>query len=60
VAVYAVFRFAMLSMKGSYSGPTELILRDGPFQLTILVWMALILVLIRFSKNIDLWIQSLY
>ena len=60
VAVYAVFRFAMLSMKGSYSGPTELILRDRPFQLTILVWMVFILVLIRFSKNIELWIQSLY
>lgn len=60
VAVYAIFRFAMLSMKGSYSGPTELILRDRPFQLTILVWIVLILVVIRFSKNIDLWIQSLY
>ena len=60
VAVYAVFRFAMLSMKGAYSGPTELILRDRPFQLTIVVWIVLILVLIRFSKNIELWIQSLY
>lgn len=60
VAVYAVFRFAMLSMKGAYSGPTELILRDRPFQLTILAWIVLILVLIRFSRNIELWIQSLY
>ncbi|HIJ72206.1 MAG TPA: decaprenyl-phosphate phosphoribosyltransferase [Planctomycetes bacterium] len=60
VAVYAVFRFAMLSMRGAYSGPTELILRDRPFQLTILIWMVLILVAIRFSSNIESWIQSLY
>ncbi len=39
VFLYGVFRFAMLSMAGSYSGPTDLILRDRPFQLTVVLWM---------------------
>ena len=60
LVVYAVFRFAMLSMKGTYPGPTELILRDRPFQLTIVMWMVLMLVFISYSRNIELWIQSLY
>ena len=60
LVVYAVFRFAMLSMKGAYAEPTELILRDRPFQLTIVLWALLMLVFISYSKNIELWIQNLY
>ena len=40
LVVYAVFRFAMLSMKGCYADPTDLILRDRPFQITAALWMA--------------------
>ncbi len=39
IFLYGVFRFAMLSMAGRYPGPTELILRDRPFQLTVALWM---------------------
>jgi len=38
--VYGVGRFAMLSMRGTYADPTDLILRDRPFQATIVLWGA--------------------
>jgi 4-hydroxybenzoate polyprenyltransferase len=60
IVVYAVFRFAMLSMKGSYEGPTDLILHDKPFQITILIWGVAILGIICYGKNIVGWIQSIY
>jgi 4-hydroxybenzoate polyprenyltransferase len=59
VVVYGVCRFAMLSMKGAYSGPTDLILHDRPFQITILVWTAAILGIIRWGERLQEWIQNL-
>lgn len=58
--VYAVFRFAMLSMKGTYAGPTDIFIHDRPFQVTILIWWMLILVIIRFGSQLNLWLQGLY
>ncbi len=60
VVVYAVFRFAMLSMNGAYADPTELILRDLPFQITIVVWMGLILGIIRWGGDVSDWLSGLY
>lgn len=60
LVVYAVFRFAMLSMKGSYAGPTDLILKDKPFQITILLWIGGMLGIIFYGENLAGWIQSLY
>ena len=60
VVVYAVFRFAMLSMKGCYAGPTDIILRDRPFQITILIWIMFMLGIINWGKNIVGWAQHLY
>ena len=60
VVVYAVFRFAMLSMSGSYAGPTELILRDRPFQVTIVIWAVLMIVIIICGKDLQNWVQGFY
>ena len=60
VTVYAVFRFAMLSMKGCYEGPTDLILHDKPFQVTVLIWTVIVLGIICCGKNLASWIQNLY
>lgn len=38
IVVYGIFRFAMLSDTGEYTGPTEIILGDGGMALAILVW----------------------
>jgi len=60
VVVYGVCRFAMLSMKGDYSGPTDIILRDRPFQLTICLWILAILVIIRYGPRLESWIRSTF
>jgi len=52
---YAVFRFAMLSMRAAYADPTDLIVRDRPFQLTVLLWLACMVVVIRWGPDIQQW-----
>ncbi len=50
--VYAVCRFAMLSMVGKYADPTELILRDWPFQVAIAAWALATFALITCGQHI--------
>ncbi|MHC4619363.1 MAG: UbiA prenyltransferase family protein [Planctomycetota bacterium] len=40
IVVYGVFRFAMLSRKGSYADPTDIFFNDRPFQATALLRVA--------------------
>jgi len=60
VVVYAVFRFAMLSMQGRYRDPTQLILRDRPFQVSAAVWMGLMLLLIQYGPRVRHWVEALW
>jgi hypothetical protein len=60
VVVYGVCRFAMLSMKGTYSGPTDIILGDRPFQITVFVWILVVLAIIRYGRGLEGWIQSTF
>ena len=38
IVVYAVFRFAMLTESGAYSGPTEIVLKDKPLLGAFILW----------------------
>ncbi len=60
VVVYGVFRFAMLSMEGAYSDPTDLVLHDRPFQMTVLLWVALALCIINWGGDLSGWLKSTY
>ncbi|HPD46902.1 MAG TPA: decaprenyl-phosphate phosphoribosyltransferase [Anaerohalosphaeraceae bacterium] len=60
LVVYAVFRFAMLSMKGCYADPTDLILRDRPFQITAALWMASAVGIIVWGPRVAGWMDRLY
>lgn len=60
LVVYAVFRFAMLSMKGSYADPTDLILRDKPFQATVALWVICAFVIIMWGREFASWAEGLY
>jgi 4-hydroxybenzoate polyprenyltransferase len=53
LVVYGVFRFAMLSMKGTYADPTDLILRDRPFQITVVIWMLMALCIIVWGSKLS-------
>jgi len=44
LVIYGVFRFAMLTESGNYTGPTEIVLRDKPILATVLLWAVAALV----------------
>jgi 4-hydroxybenzoate polyprenyltransferase len=41
VVLYCIFRFSALTQKGSYSDPVQLILKDRPFQVGLVLWAVL-------------------
>jgi 4-hydroxybenzoate polyprenyltransferase len=60
IVIYGVFRFAMLSMRGAYADPTDIIFNDRPFQLTTAVWIAAALGIITYGKSLGSLLQGLY
>ncbi len=58
--VYAVFRFAMLSMKGVYSDQVDIILKDRPFEIVTIIWVVSILLIIVYGPQIKEYLGSLY
>jgi len=46
LVVYGVFRFAMLIGLGKAAGPTQLILKDRPFFVTVLLWGVAVIALL--------------
>lgn len=48
LVVYAVFRFALLVEHGRVDGPTDVLIKDRPFQIALLLW-ALAVVLIVYG-----------
>ncbi len=55
---YGVFRFAMLCMRGTYSGPTELLLRDRPLQWTVLLWLAVAVLIAYQGRTLEGWMAA--
>ena len=49
IVIYAVFRFAMLSMRGRYVDPMDIMLHDWPMQLTTGAWIAAVLAITRWG-----------
>ena len=60
LVVYAVFRFAMLSMRGVYADPTDLIIHDRPFQFTIGLWTLMTSGIILYGEQLKDWLNTLY
>ncbi len=60
IVTYAVFRFAMVSMDGQYTGPTELILGDRPFQLAVAAWAVATMAILLWGPDMQNWIFEHY
>jgi len=60
ITVYAIFRFALVSMKGCYQDPTDLIWHDRPFQAAVALWTIMVLVIVLYGRQFDGWLQSMY
>jgi decaprenyl-phosphate phosphoribosyltransferase len=56
--IYGIFRFAMLSMRGTYADPTDLIFRDRPFQTTVLLWGISAFVIIYWGHSVQTWFEN--
>lgn len=46
LVVYGIFRYAMLIELGKATGPTDLVINDPPFLITILLWIVAVLVIL--------------
>lgn len=49
--LYCIFRFSALTQKGVYSDPVRLILRDRPFQVGIVLWGILSVLIVYGVRN---------
>ncbi len=58
--VYCIFRFAMLSMSGCYNGPTDIILKDRPFQVVTFLWAIMMLAVIVYGSSMNVFFDKLY
>ena len=58
VVVYGIFRFAMLSMKGSYGDQVDLVLYDRPFQLAVLLWAVFVFAIIFWGRPFQMWLNN--
>ncbi|MFQ5807758.1 MAG: decaprenyl-phosphate phosphoribosyltransferase, partial [Phycisphaerae bacterium] len=52
IVVYAVFRFAVLVEHGEVDGPTDVVFRDRPFQVAILLWVVAALLIVYRTEQL--------
>lgn len=57
LVVYAIFRFALLVERGVVDGPTDVVVRDRPFQLAVVAW-AVAAVCIVYWRDVSLWFSA--
>ncbi len=59
IVVYAVFRFAVLVEHGEVDGPTDVVFRDRPFQIAIVLWIvAAVLIIYRTAQLRELFSRT--
>ncbi len=58
LVVYGVCRIAMQSMRGIYSDPNELMLRDRGVQVTAALWLLTAIVIVVYGRGIEHWLAS--
>jgi 4-hydroxybenzoate polyprenyltransferase len=59
IVVYAIFRFALLVEHERVDGPTDVILRDRPFQAAILLWTVAAVAIVYRGPAIREWLTSI-
>ena len=59
MVVYAIFRFALLVEHGRVDGPTDVVLRDRPFQAALVLWGAAALFIIYRGQALHGWFAQL-
>jgi len=52
LVVYAIFRFAVLVEHGAIDGPTDVVLKDRPFQIAIVLWTVMAMLIVYRAEQI--------
>ena len=58
IVVYAIFRFAVLVEHGEVDGPTDVVLRDRPFQIAIVLWAVAAGAIIYRGQQLEAWLRG--
>ncbi len=59
IVVYAIFRFAVLVEHGEVDGPTDVVVRDRPFQAAILLWSIAAVLIVYRTEQLHRWVSEL-
>jgi 4-hydroxybenzoate polyprenyltransferase len=59
LVTYGVYRFAVLIQTGKYGGPMELFAADWPFQLTIALWIVMVVIIVHWGPNVREFLHRL-
>ncbi len=59
LVIYGVFRFAVLIQSGRFEGPIELLSSDRPFQITIALWVLMVIIIVHFGVKIQSFLHHL-
>lgn len=59
LVVYAIFRFALLVEHGRVDGPTDVVLRDRPFQIAMVIWVLIAMLLLYRGQHVQSWLDSI-
>ena len=59
IVVYAIFRFAVLVEHGQVDGPTDVVTRDRPFQISLALWGLAVLLVVYYPDKLQALFGSL-
>lgn len=59
LVVYAIFRYSMVIAGGERTGPTDILVRDRPFLITALLWVALTIALMYRPHVVEPYLPKL-
>jgi 4-hydroxybenzoate polyprenyltransferase len=57
--IYGVFRFAALIQTGRFGGPMEIFAADRPFQMAILLWLIMVIIIVHWGPAIQTFVHKL-
>jgi 4-hydroxybenzoate polyprenyltransferase len=58
LVVYAVFRFALLVEHGRVDGPSDVLLRDRPFQAALAAWGIMAVIIVYWGRDLSAWLAT--
>jgi 4-hydroxybenzoate polyprenyltransferase len=58
LVVYGIWRYAMLIETGKLTGPTDVIINDRPFLVTVLLWCVMAGAIALWGREIAVWVAS--